>query len=41
MGKNSKNETLVRNDTGGLTSERSLSMKIHSNFDHDNFVACY
>ena len=31
------NESLVRNDTGGLTS--GPTMKIHSNFDPDNFVA--
>ena len=36
MGKNS-NETLVRNDTGGLSS--GPSMKLHPNFDIDNFVA--
>ena len=36
MGNNSK-ESLVRNDTGGLTS--GPTMKIHSNFDPDNFVA--
>ena len=31
------NESLVRNDTGGLTS--GPTMKIHSNFDPDNFIA--
>ena len=36
MGKNS-NETLVRNDTGGLSS--GPSMKLHPNFDIDNFIA--
>jgi len=36
MGNNSK-QSLVRNDTGGLTS--GPTMKIHSNFDADNFVA--
>ena len=36
MGNNSK-ESLVRNDTGGLTS--GPTMKIHPNFDVDNFVA--
>ena len=36
MGNNSK-ESLVRNDTGGLTS--GPTMKIHLNFDPDNFVA--
>ena len=36
MGNNSK-ESLVRNDMGGLTS--GPTMKIHSNFDPDNFVA--
>ena len=36
MGNNSK-QSLVRNDTGGLTS--GPTMKIHSNFDPDNFVA--
>ena len=36
MGNNSK-ESLVRNDTGGLKS--GPTMKIHSNFDADNFVA--
>jgi len=36
MGNNSK-ESLVRNDTGGLTS--GPTMKIHSNFDPDNFIA--
>ena len=30
-------ESLVRNDTGGLTS--GPTMKIHSNFDPDNFIA--
>ena len=34
---NSSKESLVRNDTGGLTS--GPTMKIHSNFDPDNFVA--
>ena len=34
---NSSKESLVRNDTGGLTS--GPTMKIHSNFDADNFVA--
>ena len=34
---NNSNQTLVRNDTGGLTS--GPTMKIHSNFDPDNFVA--
>ena len=32
-----KPNQLVRNDTGGLTS--GPTMKIHSNFDPDNFVA--
>ena len=36
MGNNS-NQTLVRNDTGGLTS--GPTMKIHANFDTDNFIA--
>ena len=36
MGNNS-NQSLVRNDTGGLTS--GPTMKIHPNFDADNFVA--
>ena len=36
MGKNS-NESLVRNDTGGLLS--GPTMKLHPNFDIDNFVA--
>jgi len=31
------NESLVRNDTGGLTS--GPTMKIHANFDADNFIA--
>ena len=35
MGNNS-NQTLVRNDTGGLTS--GPTMKIHANFDTDNFI---
>ena len=34
---NNKNQNLVRNDTGGLTS--GPTMKVHSNFDIDNFVA--
>jgi hypothetical protein len=34
---NDSNQTLVRNDTGGLTS--GPTMKIHSNFDPDNFIA--
>ena len=34
---NNSNQTLVRNDAGGLTS--GPTMKIHSNFDPDNFVA--
>ena len=34
---NNKNQNLVRNDTGGLTS--GPTMKVHSNFDFDNFVA--
>ena len=34
---NNKNQTLVANDTGGLSS--GPDMKIHSNFDVDNFVA--
>ena len=36
MGKNS-NGSLVRNDTGGLLS--GPTMKLHPNFDIDNFVA--
>ena len=35
--RNNSKESLVRNDTGGLTS--GPTMKIHSNFDPDNFVA--
>ena len=35
MGNNS-NQTLVRNDTGGLTA--GSTMKIHANFDTDNFI---
>ena len=34
---NKSNQSLVRNDTGGLTS--GPAMKIHPNFDGDNFVA--
>jgi hypothetical protein len=34
---NNNNQGLVRNDTGGLTS--GPAMKIHPNFDGDNFVA--
>ena len=34
---NKSNQSLVRNDTGGLTS--GPTMKIHSNFDPDNFIA--
>jgi len=34
---NKSNQSLVRNDTGGLTS--GPTMKIHPNFDVDNFVA--
>ena len=36
MGNNS-NQSLVANDTGGLTS--GPDMKIHLNFDPDNFIA--
>ena len=34
---NKSNQSLVRNDTGGLTS--GPTMKIHSNFDPDKFIA--
>ena len=34
---NNKNQTLVANDTGGLTS--GPDMKVHLNFDPDNFIA--
>ena len=34
---NKSNQSLVRNDTGGLTS--GPTMKIYPNFDVDNFVA--
>ena len=36
---NQKNNTLARNDTGGLTS--GSSMKLFDNFDHDNFKALF
>ena len=37
MGNKSSNQSLVRNDTGGLVD--GPSMKIHPNFDVDNFIA--
>ena len=36
---NQKNNTLARNDTGGLTN--GPSMTIFENFDHDNFKALF